>query len=105
MDDMLLELNDEHSVFLAPADAAEEDQTRSGELDYVSIGVYTASVPPPDGNSGNGGYAVVLLVLPDSPAARAGLGPPRSHPGGGRPASLLRRERRRLPGSPFRPRG
>jgi carboxyl-terminal processing protease len=68
MDEMLFELNDEHSVFLSPAEAAEEDQMRTGTLDYVGIGVYTAALPEK-------GYSVVLLVLPESPAARAGLRP------------------------------
>jgi carboxyl-terminal processing protease len=68
MDEMLFELNDGHSVFLSPAEAAEEDQMRAGTLDYVGIGVYTAALPEK-------GYSVVLLVLPESPAARAGLRP------------------------------
>jgi len=73
MDEMLAALNDEHSIFLSPAEATEEEEKRAGELDYVGIGVYTAALPPQNGNRG---YSVVLLVLPDSPAARAGL---RSH--------------------------
>jgi len=73
MDEMLAELNDDHSVFLSPAEVAEEEATRLGELDYVGIGIYTAPVPP---KNGGGGYSVILLVLPDSPATHAGL---RSH--------------------------
>jgi carboxyl-terminal processing protease len=66
MDEMLLELQDDHSIFLSPDGAVEEDKVFSGELDYVGIGV--SAVPLPEK-----GYAVVLLVLPDSPAARAGI--------------------------------
>jgi carboxyl-terminal processing protease len=76
MDEMLLELDDDHSIFLSPADVADEEQMRSGELDYVGIGVYTAATPPKSGpKNGDEGYSVILLVLPDSPAARAGLRP------------------------------
>lgn len=68
MDEMLIELGDDHSIFLSPAVAADEEQMRSGELEYVGIGVYAVPVPAKD-------YSVVLLVLPDSPAARAGIRP------------------------------
>jgi len=68
MDEMLLELNDDHSIFLSPAGVAEEEQMRTGELDYVGIGVYTVALTEKE-------YAVVLLVLPESPASRAGLQP------------------------------
>lgn len=68
MDEMLLELQDEHSVFLSPSEVAEEEDMRRGDLAYVGIGVYTAALPEKE-------YAVVLLVLPDGPAARAGLRP------------------------------
>ncbi|MEE8391349.1 MAG: S41 family peptidase [Anaerolineae bacterium] len=70
MDEMLLELDDEHSIFLSPAAAQEEDRELAGELEYVGIGVYT-TVPWEIEKE----YAVVLLVLPDSPAERAGLRP------------------------------
>ncbi len=72
MDEMLAALNDEHSVFLSPAEVAEEERMRAGELDYVGIGVYTTILPPKNGNRGT---SVVLLVLPDSPAAHAGVHP------------------------------
>ena len=68
MDEMLLELGDDHSIFLSPVEVAEEEQMRIGELDYVGLGVYTGPLPEK-------GYSVILLVLPDSPAARAGLRP------------------------------
>jgi carboxyl-terminal processing protease len=68
MDEMLLELQDDHSLFLSPDGAVEEDRIFSGELDYVGVGV--SAMPLPEK-----GYAVILLVLPGSPAARAGLRP------------------------------
>ncbi len=71
MGEMIFELGDDHSAFLPPAAAEEEDLMFSGEMEYVGIGVYT-SIPWEIEKE----YAVILLVLPDSPAARAGL---RSH--------------------------
>jgi carboxyl-terminal processing protease len=70
MDEMLVELNDEHSAFLSPAEAVEEDEMLAGGLDYVGIGVYNAIPLEPEKE-----YVVVLLVLPDSPADQAGLQP------------------------------
>ena len=71
MDEMVFELDDDHSIFLSPAAAKEEDLLFSGEMEYVGIGIYT-SVPWEIDEA----YAVILQVLPDSPAERAGL---RSH--------------------------
>jgi C-terminal peptidase prc len=68
MYEMLLELGDDHSVFLTPAEAASEDDAQAGELDYVGIGIVTSTLPEKE-------YAVILTVLPDSPAERAGLQP------------------------------
>ncbi len=66
MNEMLRELNDDHSYFLSPDEVAEQERLYAGELDYVGVGL-----------SGNGRpeheYAVILQVLPDSPAADAGL--------------------------------
>jgi carboxyl-terminal processing protease len=66
MDEMLRELKDDHSYFLSPDAVAEQEMMQSGTLDYVGVGL-----------SGNGrpdkGYAVILQVVPDSPAADAGL--------------------------------
>ena len=66
MQDMIWRLNDEHSIFLTPAEAMEEDQMLSGDLDYVGIGVY---VTVPD----NATYGVVLFSFPGSPAEAADL--------------------------------
>ena len=68
MDDMLLELHDDHSIFLSPAQATSEDQELNGEFEYVGIGVYAVPLPEKE-------YVVVLLTLPNSPAARAGIRP------------------------------
>jgi C-terminal peptidase prc len=66
MDEMLRELDDDHSYFLSPDAVAEQEKLHTGALDYVGVGL-----------SGNGrpdqGYAVILQVVPDSPAADAGL--------------------------------
>ncbi len=70
MEDMLLELNDDHSVFLSPSAAAEEDALLAGEWDYVGIGIYS-TIPLEIEKE----YAVVLLVFPGSPAEQAGLRP------------------------------
>jgi C-terminal peptidase prc len=68
MDALLVELDDEHSIFLSPDGVAEEEQMRTGEMDYVGVGIYAAPVPDKE-------YSVVLLVFPDGPAAQAGLRP------------------------------
>jgi C-terminal peptidase prc len=69
MDDMLRELNDDHSYFLSPDAVAEQELMETGTLDYVGVGFSASGVP-------GKGYAVILLIVPDSPAAHAGL---RSH--------------------------
>ena len=70
MDQMLVELNDEHSIFLSPPEAAEEDQALSGELDYIGAGIYS-TIPLEIEKK----YTVVLQVFPGSPADQAGLRP------------------------------
>jgi len=66
MQAMIVQLGDEHSAFLTPADVAAEDQAMQGDLDYVGIGVF---VTVPDAAD----YSVILFPLPDSPATAAGL--------------------------------
>lgn len=66
---MLRELNDDHSHFLSPGEVAEQELMEAGTLDYVGVGFSASAVP-------DKGYAVILLIVPDSPAADAGL---RSH--------------------------
>ena len=64
--EMVALLNDQHSRFLPPAAAVDEDQVVSGHDSSVGIGVVT--MPDSDG-------ALIQLVFPDSPAALAGLRP------------------------------
>lgn len=59
-------LDDQHSRFLPPAEAVDEDQVVSGHDSSVGIGIVT--MPASDG-------ALIQLVFPDSPAALAGLRP------------------------------
>jgi carboxyl-terminal processing protease len=66
MDEMLRELNDDHSYFLSPAAAAEQEKMQTGTLDYVGVGLSASARP-------ERGYTVILQVIPDSPAADVGL--------------------------------
>ncbi|MCX8062749.1 MAG: S41 family peptidase, partial [Anaerolineales bacterium] len=68
MDEMLARLNDDHSVFLSPQEAAEEDAEYSGQTNYVGIGVVISAVPERQ-------KATIILTFPNSPAAEAGLQP------------------------------
>ncbi len=68
MREMIDELGDEHSAFNSPQEVAEEEERVRGQLDYVGIGIYVTTLY-------DKGYAVLLQVFPDSPAARAGLSP------------------------------
>ncbi len=67
MAEMIERLGDEHSAFVDPQSAAEEDRQSEGNLDYVGIGIYLD--PPHDERD----YAVVLMVFPGSPAEQSGL--------------------------------
>lgn len=66
MDEMILRLGDDHSVFLSPGQAAEEDAQYAGDNDYVGIGILASAVPEKE-------RAVIILTFPDSPAEFAGL--------------------------------
>lgn len=66
LSNMVERLNDQHSRFLAPQAAEEEDVFSSGHEEQVGIGVIM--VPATDG-------AMVQIVFPDSPADHAGLRP------------------------------
>lgn len=66
MGEMIFRLGDDHSTYLSPQEAIEDDQIRRGEVDYVGIGV--RSLPVPEKQS-----LAVLLVYPGSPAEQAGL--------------------------------
>ncbi|MCG8349134.1 MAG: S41 family peptidase [Chloroflexales bacterium] len=66
LSNMVERLNDQHSRFLAPQAAEEEDVFSSGHEEQVGIGVIM--VPATDG-------AMIQIVFPDSPADHAGLRP------------------------------
>ena len=66
MNDVIVSLNDDHSYFLSPQEARDEDDEYQGKGEYVGIGILS------DQNMTKH-YAYVLQVLPDSPAQRAGI--------------------------------
>ena len=66
MREMVDRLADDHSAFLTPSEAREEDDQLSGTLAYVGIGVYAAAQDDKE-------QAVIFHVFPGSPAAEAGL--------------------------------
>lgn len=66
MDEMIYSLGDDHSVYLSPEEAKQEDQDFSGHYDYAGIGVLTLPVPERK-------RVTVILVFPDSPAEQAGI--------------------------------
>jgi len=68
MDEMIFRLGDDHSVFLNPEEAAEEDAQYAGNYDYVGVGILVTAVPERD-------RGVILLTFPGSPAEQAGLLP------------------------------
>jgi carboxyl-terminal processing protease len=68
MKEMVYRLGDDHSSFLSPEEAREQDVQYAGEYDYAGIGVMVSVVPERN-------VATILLVFPSSPAERAGLLP------------------------------
>ncbi len=66
MDELIESLGDDHSYFLSPQEAEEEDRAWAGSLDYVGIGVYVTRVDDKP-------YAVVLAPMPGGPAEAAGI--------------------------------
>ena len=66
MDEMLILLGDEHSIFLTPEMVAAEVAEYEGSGEFVGIGVWMEPVY-------ERGRLVILLVFPDSPAEAAGL--------------------------------
>ncbi|MBK8906281.1 MAG: hypothetical protein IPM53_34210 [Anaerolineaceae bacterium] len=63
---MIAELNDDHSVFLDPEEAAEEDLLFSGDSAFDGVGMFIYTIPAADG-------LVVSFTFPDSGAAAAGI--------------------------------
>jgi len=68
MKEMVYRLGDDHSSFISPQEAREEDAQYTGDYDYAGIGVMVSVVPERN-------VATVLLVFPSSPAEQAGLQP------------------------------
>jgi len=68
MAEMIQQLGDDHSVYLNPEEAAQEDAQYNGENDFVGFGVLLSAVPAKE-------RAVILVTFDDSPAANAGLEP------------------------------
>lgn len=66
MAEMVERLGDDHSVYLNPAETAQEDAEYAGNVNYVGIGVLVSAIP-------ERGRALILVVFPGSPAAQAGL--------------------------------
>ncbi|HSM02577.1 MAG TPA: S41 family peptidase [Acidimicrobiia bacterium] len=68
LDALLVTLGDDHSRFESPEQVALSDEIFAGENDYVGIGILALGVPEE-------GLISIISVLPDSPAAAAGLQP------------------------------
>lgn len=68
MAEMIDLLDDDHSTYLNPEEAAEEDAQYNGENDFVGFGVLLTAVPEKE-------RAVILVTFENSPAAQAGLKP------------------------------
>ncbi len=66
MDQLIISLGDDHSIFLTPAEVEEEAAEYYGNSDYVGIGVWITSAPERN-------LATIILVFQDSPAEEAGL--------------------------------
>jgi carboxyl-terminal processing protease len=65
---MVARLGDDHSVFLNPKEAADEEAEFAGENNYVGVGVLSAAVPERS-------RVTIVVVFPNSPAEEAGLKP------------------------------
>ncbi len=96
MDEVVMRLGDDHSVFLSPDQVSEEDDEFQGKYDYVGIGVMLSAVPDRQ-------RAVIIVTFPGSPAEAAGLQPREQPPGRGRRANpgrggILERYRARAGG-------
>jgi carboxyl-terminal processing protease len=61
-------LNDEHSFYLSPSEARQEDEQYNGTFEYAGVGIITAA-------NRDKGYIYVLQVLDNSPAQAAGIRP------------------------------
>lgn len=68
MGEMIAELNDDHSIYLSPLEAEDEDTEFAGENDYVGIGILSDTIPERK-------RIVIIVVFSGSPAERAGIHP------------------------------
>jgi C-terminal peptidase prc len=68
MSEMIDRLGDDHSTFLTPAEAREQDEQLGGTLTYIGIGVEA-------GVQADKAQAVIYNVFPGSSAEQAGLRP------------------------------
>ncbi|MCC6300571.1 MAG: PDZ domain-containing protein [Anaerolineales bacterium] len=68
VNNMIVELGDEHSFYLSPIEAAASEAELRGENNYVGVGVY--SIPDPERQT-----FTVISTFPDSPARHAGIQP------------------------------
>jgi len=66
MDEMVQRLGDEHSHYLSPQQAKEEDASFAGSVDFVGIGILYGYIEARQ-------RVVVMQILPGGPAAEAGL--------------------------------
>ncbi|MEW6086322.1 MAG: S41 family peptidase [Chloroflexota bacterium] len=68
VNNMIVELGDEHSFYLSPLDAAASEAELRGENNYVGVGIY--SLPDEERQT-----FTVISTFPDSPARYAGIQP------------------------------
>ncbi len=68
MANMIAELNDEHSYFVNPEEARQEELLFSGEDAFDGVGMFVYTIPEANG-------LVVAFTFPDSGAAAAGIRP------------------------------
>ena len=68
MDEMIMRLGDDHSVYLGPEQVSSDDAEFQGGFDYVGVGMILSAMPDRQ-------RAVILVTFPNSPAEAAGLQP------------------------------
>lgn len=66
MEELMVELNDDHSSFLSPVEVAATNAELNGKIDYVGIGVLIQPIPQKK-------RVTLLSVLPGSSAEHGGL--------------------------------
>jgi C-terminal peptidase prc len=66
MSELIDRLDDDHSTFLSPDRARDEDRQIQGQLSYVGIGIYAAVMTGRQ-------QSAIFAVIPGGPAAEAGL--------------------------------